>query len=339
MNKFSGYLNKFLFSSEKRATPHVFLGIFLALAIGTSLYIYFNADSFVSLPSQDLFSNKADIPEEGSSVDVVDPPDSTGQSSKKTSTDEKNSSVGSSTTGDNNAGGSTPVAESVSAFVAFYADNQSDSDVEDATHLSVVNKIIATGANPVFHAGDLMEDGTEASLNRFNNIAGSLLSQRLFYGALGNNDRNGSDTSTPSPLYLANFNFPGNERWYSVNTGNLHLIVLDSAFASASQTQLDWLTADLQSAASKSRITGIMYHHPAFTSSIESYLINYGVDFVLSGHIHTYTKTLSGGVHRYTLNGGASLGYSTLRVYSTYAEFRAYNTNGDLIDSDRITNR
>jgi hypothetical protein len=155
-----------------------------------------------------------------------------------------------------------PEPESPSAFLAFYADNQSDSDDDDARHQNVVNRILASGANPVIHAGDLMEDGTQNSFDRFLNVAGILLGSRTFYGALGNNDRLFGDSATPSPIFLDYFNFPNNEKWYSVNSGNLHLVILDSAFSASDPAQISWLASDLQSAASQSRITAVIFHHP-----------------------------------------------------------------------------
>lgn len=233
----------------------------------------------------------------------------------------------------------SPPEESPSAFVAFYSDNQSDTDEEDARHQAVVNRIVSSGANPIFHAGDLMEDGTQNSLDRFNAVAGSMASSRSFYGALGNNDRKIGDASTPSPLYLANFSFPGNERWYSVNIGNLHMVVLDSAFASGSAEQLAWLESDLQSSASRDRITGVIFHHPTFASNIQPYLNNNAVDFVIDGHTHTYAKSSSNGVYYFTLPGGASLGHALARIYSNQISLTFYNNNGGVIDTQAVANR
>lgn len=261
-----------------------------------------------------------------------------------------NNSGGSTTdepgSGSNPSDESTPTApealppnEIPSAFVAFYSDNQSDTDEEDLRHQNIVNRIMNSGTSTVFHAGDLMEDGTQDSLDRFNTIAGTMLTSKVFYGALGNNDRVLGDVSTPSSLYLANFNYPGNERWYSVNIGNLHMVVLDSAFASGSAEQLSWLQNDLQSAESQNRITGVMFHHPSFSTIIQPYLNDNKVDFVVNGHTHTYAKTSSGGIYYFTLPGGASLGYATVSVYLNQAEVIIYNQNGGVIDSQAVANR
>jgi predicted phosphodiesterase len=234
-------------------------------------------------------------------------------------------------------GGTT--TETASAYVAYYADSQSDTDEEDARHQKIVDKILASSANPIFHGGDLMEDGTQNSLDRFNNIAGGMVSSRYFYSALGNNDRVVGDPTTPSPLFLNNFSFPNNERWYSVNTGNLHMVVLDSAFCSSCSSQLSWLASDLQSSDSQSRITGVIFHHPTFASTIDSYLVDNGVDFVIDGHTHTYAKTSSNGIYYFTLPGGGSLGYALASIYSDRAQLTVYNENGATIDSQSFNER
>lgn len=216
--------------------------------------------------------------------------------------------------------------------VAFYADNQSDTDEEDAIHQRTVNNILNSGANPVFHAGDLMEDGTQDSLNRFNSVTATMRSTRTFYAALGNNDRLEGDSSTPSPLFLNNFVFPNNERWYSVNYGNLHMVVLDSAFASSSQAQKDWLANDLQSAASQDRITGVIFHHPAFASTISSYLTNYGVDFVIMGHEHTYRHFVSDGIHHFVLSGRPGLGHIVADISTDSVIMTVYNNSNGQVD-------
>lgn len=232
-----------------------------------------------------------------------------------------------------------PTVESPSAVVAFYSDPQSDSDAEDANHRTVVNNILGRGANPVFNAGDIMEDGTQASLDRFNNVTATLRSSRAFYSALGNNDRVEGDSSTPSALYLNNFSYPNNERWYSVNYGNLHMVILDSAFAASNPSQISWLISDLQSEASRSRITGVMFHHPTFASSISGYLQSYGVDFVIMGHTHVYAHYNSGGIEYFTCGGQPNMGYMIARIYEERVELNVYSQGNSLVSTFNFNNR
>jgi predicted phosphodiesterase len=229
--------------------------------------------------------------------------------------------------------------ETPSAYVAFYADNQSDSDEDDQNHQRVVNYILNSGTNPIFHAGDVMEDGTQDSLDRFNSVTSTLRSTRTFYAALGNNDRKVGDSTTPSQLFLDNFIFPNNERWYSVNYGNLHMIILDSAFASTSTSQINWLVTDLQSSNSQNRITGVMFHHPSFANTIATYLVNNNADFIISGHLHSYNHYTTSGIDQFVLSGQPNIGYMIGRVYSDKIVLTAYNSSNNVIQTVTVNDR
>ena len=225
------------------------------------------------------------------------------------------------------------------AIVAFYSDNQSDTDAEDLAHQNVVDNVMNSGSNPIFHAGDLMEDGTQNSLDRFNTVTSDMRANRDFYAALGNNDRVFGDPSTPSQLFLDNFEFPGNERWYSVNYGNLHVVVLDSAFAWDNQEQLNWLINDLQSDASQDRITCVIFHHPTFTSVVSTYLINYGVDFVVSGHLHSYSHSVSNGINYFVLSGQPNIGYMRALVFSNKVTVVVSDNTNTVVDTVTFNER
>ncbi|MFH1749554.1 MAG: metallophosphoesterase, partial [bacterium] len=221
--------------------------------------------------------------------------------------------------------------------VAFYSDNQSDSDADDARHQAVVDRIMNTSANPIFHAGDLQEDGTVDSLNRFNAVTNTLRSERDFYAAIGNNDSNSS-------LYFDNFVFPNNERWYSVNIGNLHMVALDNTYSSVAigSAQYTWLEADLESDDSQNRITGIMFHYPIYNNTGDPKgMINTmvplfrdrGVDFVIAGHIHSYRKEKVNNIYYFTNSGQTSLGYMIADVLEDEVWLNVYNANNTLVDT------
>lgn len=229
----------------------------------------------------------------------------------------------------------TPTPETPTV-VAFYADSQSDTDEDDVNHQRVVNYILGTYAYTVFHAGDLLEDGTTDSLNRFNNVTSTLRVARNFYSAPGNNERNSS-------VYFNNFSYPGNEHWFSVNVGNLHMVILDDTSYSSTAVgseQYNWLTADLQSAESQGKITGVIFHYPIYgAGDLAALFVNNGVDFVVSGHVHSYQKLLVNGIYYFTLSGQPSIGYMTAYVYSNRAEIYAYDASNAGIDSASFNNR
>jgi len=230
---------------------------------------------------------------------------------------------------------SEPQPETLSSLVAFYADSQSDTDSEDANHQNVVNNILSSGANPIFHAGDLMEDGTHSSLDRFNVVTSVLQSTRTFYSAQGNNERDSS-------LYFNNFSYPDNERWFSVNSGNLHMIILDNYASSVNvgSAQYNWLLSDLQSSASQNRLTGVIFHYPIYgiggdyknmITSMVPLFNNYGVDFVISGHEHSYQHSVVNSVNYYVCSGQPNIGYILAKVYSSYLTIVSYDANNAFI--------
>lgn len=334
--------NRF-FQTPSSLRLRVFLGVFLLVSITASAYLYvkisnldYSTDTKDKLLTDYTKEQALVAEEEEEGDDSTSTSSSRRSSSSESSTGDSTSQSSSSSEDSGESEGSTP---DTPTFVAFYADNQSDSDEDDARHQSVVDKIMATSANPVFHAGDLMEDGTSDSWNRFINIATPILSSKTFYAALGNNDRVVGDPTAPSPYYLDFFNFPGNEQWYSVDYGNLHMVVLDSAFSSGSATQLDWLASDLQSAESQNKVTGVMYHHPSFISTVNSYLTDYGADFVINGHIHTYSKSELGGVTYFSLPGGTSIGYALANIYSNSISITFYNNAGGTIATSSFSAR
>lgn len=227
---------------------------------------------------------------------------------------------------------STPAPESISATVAFYADSQSDSDTDDQNHQRVVSHIMNTSASTVFHAGDLLEDGTQDSLNRFNAVTSSMRASKSFYSAIGNNERNSS-------IYFNNFSYPNNERWYSVNVGNLHMVILDVVYSLSDQSQIAWLQSDLQSANSQNKIIGIIYHYPTYSNTINDIFESNHVDFVVAGHIHTYSHTASSDIDYFTCYGKESMGYMLMDVYSTYAKMTAFNSSNSVVETATINNR
>lgn len=350
MNNIKPILTKFKYNYLVFVERNLFylLLVFLLLSISTAAALVYRAPASTSQSttqnnnSHPTVSPSPTNPTASQSAATPTPTGSTSTNkttSNSSSTSNPSSAASSNSSSSSSSTPSNPASESPSAQVAFYADSQSDTDAEDVNHQRVVNYILSKSANPVFHAGDLMEDGTQNSLDRFNAVTATLRATRTFYSALGNNDRVVGDSTTPSPLYLANFSYPNNERWYSLNTGNLHMVVLDSAFASGDASQLSWLQSDLQSAASQSRITGIMFHHPTFSSTISSYLINNGVDFVIAGHNHAYQHTASNGIHYFNLTGQTSIGHLIAKIYSNSAAIYVYDTNNGLIDTISFNER
>ncbi len=112
--------------------------------------------------------------------------------------------------------------------------------------------------------------------------------------------------------YLEYFTLPGNERYYDVEQGLVHLFALDSDpnepdGTTASSPQARWLHARL--AASSHCYKVVYFHHPPFSSgphgdahAMQWPFRAWGADVVLAGHDHVYERFQVDGIP-YFVNG------------------------------------
>ena len=140
----------------------------------------------------------------------------------------------------------------------------------------------------------------------------TLLRRVPLWSTMGNHD--GANRST----YLDIFSLPsggeiggdasGSELYYSFDHGNVHFVCLDSHYSSRAigAAMLTWLEGDLLGNTSEWVIA--FWHHPPYTkgshdSDTEYRLVDmrenavplledYGVDLVLSGHSHSYERSM-----------------------------------------------
>ena len=162
-------------------------------------------------------------------------------------------------------------------------------------------------------------DGTDSQYqNAVFDTYPELLQQVVVWPVLGNHDGHSADSATESGPYYDIFNLPraaeaggissGTEAYYAFDYGNIHFIALDSfeTDRSASGAMLTWLENDLL--ANDKPWVIAFWHHPPYTkgshnSDTESNLVdmrqnalpileNYGVDLVLSGHSHSYERSM-----------------------------------------------
>jgi tartrate-resistant acid phosphatase type 5 len=117
--------------------------------------------------------------------------------------------------------------------------------------------------------------------------------------------------------YLEYFTLPGNERYYDVDLGLVHLYALDSDIhepdgISPESQQAAWLKQRL--AASKACHDVVFFHHPAYSTADHGPTLamrwpfrKWGADVVFAGHDHTYERFEVDGIP-YFVNGlgGAS---------------------------------
>ena len=198
----------------------------------------------------------------------------------------------------------------------FFSDTQADPATGDysAAGLLVASAVAAStaGEHPpglVIFGGDTVNDGGDPSEWQTFWQAFALPLDNLKTAAVpGNHDH--------YPLLAGQFCYPqsvpsatDDGYFYSFNMGQIHFTMLDSyIMGAARQEDIDWLRNDLESpAASEAKWRIAVMHHPmwppvnnprdaARAETMRRYFLpvleDFGVDLILCGHHHIYTRTL-----------------------------------------------
>lgn len=128
-----------------------------------------------------------------------------------------------------------------------------------------------------------------------------------FWPSPGNHDW-GDGTLAP---YVEYFTLPGNERYYDVAVGPVHLFALDSDAHepdgnTEGSAQAAWVEAALSS--STSCFDVVYFHHTAYSSGPHGSAFHmrwpfesWGADVVFAGHDHTYERAKVGGIRHVTV--------------------------------------
>jgi hypothetical protein len=140
-----------------------------------------------------------------------------------------------------------------------------------------------------------------------------------FWPSPGNHDWDVADLVA----YTDYFTLPGNERYYDINLGLVHLFAVDSDprepdGTTADSVQAQWLRTRL--ARSNSCFNVVYFHHPAYSSGPHGSSVDmrwpfeaWGADVVLAGHDHVYERFEVGQIPYFTvgLGGGAPYPFVT----------------------------
>lgn len=184
-----------------------------------------------------------------------------------------------------------------------------------------------------------------------------------FFPSLGNHDWR---TANAQP-YLDYFDLPGNERYYELRWGPVHLFILDSDEhepdgIGLSSVQAAWLREAL--AASDAPWKLVVLHHAPYSSALHGDSValqwpyaEWGAHAVLAGHDHVYerleingipyiTSGLGGSPARYffiqvreesIVRYRAEHGAVFVEVSESLINFQFVNTVGEVIDSLTLT--
>jgi predicted phosphodiesterase len=233
------------------------------------------------------------------------------------------------TIGSNNYTGSfyaAPAASATDLKFFMYGDTRTNG----SWHNSVAGRMVsAYTADPayqtmVLHAGDWVESDTEAFWTSqwynytYTNIVNTAASMPIM-GTIGNHEGNGScpifEKYRPFPFAAAPADY------FSFDYGPVHVAVVDqyTTYTNPS-TQYTWLHNDLTNSTKPWKI--IVLHAPGWScngghpndttvqGTIQPLCVDHGVQIVLAGHNHYYSRAVNNGVHHVTSGSGGAPYYS-----------------------------
>lgn len=218
-------------------------------------------------------------------------------------------------------------------FAVFGDVNNSASDTPAGVFTSVCDAVSGSGASAFLSTGDALNDVADTSVSvaasrwtKYLGIETTLLgSGTPIWRACGDNDR--VDLSARLSAYnQANSYLPTSpdpeRHWYSRDIGGVHVIVLNSAYAShmgfigyvsesstSNSTEAKWLVSDLQTTAAKDGPSSIVVvsHYPLINGksdkpysgtrkpeavALQALFAEYGVDMVVAGDTHVCRRTM-----------------------------------------------
>jgi predicted phosphodiesterase len=225
----------------------------------------------------------------------------------------------------------------------------------------IADEISKFPGSMILSDGDLVEEGAQMYtwVDYFNALS-SVGGTRVTAAARGNHEYRSSATTNYWQNY---FRLQAHEGHYSVDIGDVHLIVLNSNFTddpSQADYQLDWLKQEL---AKPAAWKVVMFHHSPYSIGMfdnihapkKEHLVlrakyvplfeAYGVDLVLTGHTHIFERSVKSGI-QYIVAGpaggkmgypGADNPYSVLHAYKrtvTHVEATAHSLRATTLTID-----
>lgn len=205
---------------------------------------------------------------------------------------------------------STPATVRLAVVGDFGSNNSHEADVAAMIATDDPDAVVTVGDNAYGSAGQDTAVGQyyHSFIGGYSGAYGAGSPTNRFFPALGNHDISDGPGLAG---YLAFHDLPGagttalrpsgNERYYDVVLGPVHLFFLNSdpsepSGRTATSAQAEWLRTGL--AASPSPWNVVVFHHAAFSSSsnhgstatMQWPFEAWGADLVLNGHDHTYER-------------------------------------------------
>ena len=153
-------------------------------------------------------------------------------------------------------------------------------------------------------------------IGNYKGIYGNGSPTNRFWPSLGNHDWRSLTCNIHGCTgpYFDYFTLPGNERYYELDFGSIHLFALNSDSSEPDGNDVDepqalWLQSTL--AASDACFQLVYFHHPPYSSGQHGNhddmmwpFAAWGVDAVVSGHDHNYERMMFEGIPYYVNGSG-----------------------------------
>ncbi len=182
-----------------------------------------------------------------------------------------------------------------------------DTQATDTTNSDKITKLLASSDTPFsfgIQTGDAVDNGGNYTMwaNIAKVFSGDFLGSQDMIHVLGNHEYYGDETASNAAAY---FNLPGAKDGsaplcYSTQYGNIYVAVINYSNLSGYREAAEWLVKD----ASESNATWkiLAMHQPAYFTNpsgntlemqkiISNAVDEAGIDFVFSGHDHSYART------------------------------------------------
>jgi hypothetical protein len=205
----------------------------------------------------------------------------------------------------------------IAAFGDYGVDNSNEADVAALVRGWKPDHVLTTGDNN-YSSGEAATIDKNIGkyyhdfIGSYRGSYGAGSATNRFWPSPGNHDWVAADLEP----YTDYFTLPGNERYYDVDLGLVHLYAIDSDSDEPDGNDPDskqalWLKDKL--AASKSCFDLVYFHHPPYSTGDEGSRANmrwsfeaWGAEAVLAGHDHHYERFQVGGIPYFVVGTGGA---------------------------------
>jgi hypothetical protein len=231
-----------------------------------------------------------------------------------------------------------------------YGDDRTDT----AAHSAVVHAMEQVPCDFVINTGDLVEDGaSDGDWQSFFDVEAALLRNHPLFASVGNHELHHDPSGAKFLGYVGFRDERGTPRFYgTVRLGNVRFFFLNAGHPWDAGEERQWLERELTRADAEAGLVWRMVvvhdgpwsagpHGPSeklASGRVPELLAAHTVDFLFSGHDHTYQRGDAAQI-KYVVSGGAGAPLyaitrnlpSTRKALSTY-HFVEVRTNGDAME-------